>query len=90
MGNQGVNAVSWPAGVWKRYGADWMGTVVDGEALDPLMMDERDGTGDGECGKLIWVMGTPVMGVDAVAAIGVVSAAAGTGCDMAKWCRARR
>ena len=35
---------------------------MDGEALDPLMMDERDGTGDGECGKLIWVMGTPVDG----------------------------
>ena len=62
LGNRGVNAVSWPAGVWKRYGPDWMGTVVDGEALDPLLMDERDGTGDGECGKLIWVMGTPVDG----------------------------
>ena len=25
-------------------------------------MEEKDGTGDGECGKLIWVMGTPMDG----------------------------
>ena len=26
------------------------------------MMDDSEGTGDGECGKAIWVMGTPVDG----------------------------
>ena len=26
------------------------------------MMDDREGTGDGECGKAIWVMRTPVDG----------------------------
>jgi hypothetical protein len=26
------------------------------------MMYEKEGTGDGECGKEIWVMGTPVDG----------------------------
>ena len=24
------------------------------------MIDEKDVTGDGECGKLMWVMGTPI------------------------------
>ena len=28
----------------------------------PCMMDDREGTDDGECGKAIWVMGTPVDG----------------------------
>lgn len=28
----------------------------------PCMMEDREGTGDGECGKEIWVMGTPVDG----------------------------
>jgi hypothetical protein len=26
------------------------------------MMEEKDGTGDGECGNEIWVMGTPMDG----------------------------
>ena len=26
------------------------------------MIDEKDGTRDGECGKLTWVMGTPIDG----------------------------
>ena len=26
------------------------------------MMDDREGTGDGECGKGIWVMGSPADG----------------------------
>jgi hypothetical protein len=26
------------------------------------MIDEKEGTGDGEWGKLMWVMGTPIHG----------------------------
>lgn len=36
--------------------------AVDCGGWDAYMMDEKDGTGDGELGKLISVMGTPTVG----------------------------
>lgn len=36
--------------------------ATDCGAWDACMMDEKDGTGDGAWGNMIWVMGTPVVG----------------------------
>ena len=36
--------------------------VADCGAWDTCMMDKKDGTGDGEWGKEILVMGTPIVG----------------------------
>jgi hypothetical protein len=42
--------------------------VADDKAADgggndaPCMMDDRDGTGDGDGGKEMWVIGTPIDG----------------------------
>jgi hypothetical protein len=54
--------------------------VADDGGWEACMIDEKEGTGDGEWGKLMWVMGTPIHGSP-----GWVDTAmyAGTGSDRA-------
>lgn len=51
--------------MWGSGGGAYMGMdgmADDGGANEAFMMEEKDGTGDGEWGKDIWVIGTPVDG----------------------------
>jgi hypothetical protein len=36
--------------------------ATDDGGWEACMIDEKEGTGDGEWGKLMWVMGTPIHG----------------------------
>ena len=55
-------------GMWGCGDGECMAT----EGMGACMMDEKDGNGDGECGKVIWVIGTPPEGVCEVTVVGSV------------------